>query len=135
MLHEVQVSSAPRALRVSISTAVWMAGQCVSGLSKIGNEQRGARARARGLIRRTHVQATGNAGAREWLLVGVLLAGLDKTGHLLLGQLNLSSTKGREVDVRNLSTPRQPLLALQCMGPKHYLELLCWLSHICGVVV
>jgi hypothetical protein len=48
------------------------------------------------------VQATGNAGAGKRLLVGVLLAGLHKTGHLLLGQLNLATTKGREVDVRNL---------------------------------
>jgi hypothetical protein len=48
------------------------------------------------------VQATSDAGTLQWLLVGVLLAGLDKTGHLLLGQLDLSSTKGREVDVGNL---------------------------------
>lgn len=51
---------------------------------------------------RTHVQATGDAGALQWLLLRVLLAGLHETGHLLLGQLNLSSAKGREVDVCNL---------------------------------
>lgn len=51
---------------------------------------------------RTHVQATSNAGTGERLLLGVLLAGLHETWHLLLGQLNLSSAKGREVDVCNL---------------------------------
>jgi hypothetical protein len=48
------------------------------------------------------VQATSDAGTLQWLLIGVLLAGLDKTGHLLLGQLDLATTKGREVDVGNL---------------------------------
>ena len=48
------------------------------------------------------MQATSNAGALEWLLSSVLLAGLHETWHLLLGQLNLSSAKGREVDVCNL---------------------------------
>lgn len=58
------------------------------------------------MVERTHVQATSDTGTCQRLLVGVLLAGLDKTGHLLLGQLNLSSTKGREVDVRNLISLR-----------------------------
>jgi hypothetical protein len=48
------------------------------------------------------VQTPGNAGTLQWLLGGVLLTGENETGHLLLGQLNLSSTKGREVDVGNL---------------------------------
>lgn len=63
----------------------------------------------------THVQASGNAGALERLLGGVLLAGLNKTGHLLLGQLDLSSTKGREVDVCDLHGPgQQPLVRDSC---------------------
>lgn len=65
--------------------------------------------------RHTHVQATGDASALEGLLSGVLLAGLDKARHFLLGQLNLASAKGREVDVCNL-------------------ELRCWFTHLCGIV-
>ena len=51
---------------------------------------------------RTHVQATSNAGALQWLLLGVLLASGHETWHLLLGEVNLSTAKGREVDVRDL---------------------------------
>lgn len=65
--------------------------------------------------RHTHVQATGDASALEGLLSGVLLTGLDKARHFLLGQLNLASAKGREVDVCNL-------------------ELRCWFTHLCGIV-
>lgn len=50
----------------------------------------------------THVQTASDTGTLQWLLIGVLGACLHKTRHLLLGQLNLSSAKGREVDVGNL---------------------------------
>ncbi len=80
------------------------------------------------------MQAAGNAGTLQWLLVGVLLAGLNKTGHLLLGQLNLSSAKGREVDVRNLAGLGQHDTAIAVLG-KSYLELLCWFSHCGGLCV
>ena len=51
---------------------------------------------------RTHVQATSDAGTGQWLLLCVLLTRLNETWHLLLGQLNLSSAKGGEVDVCHL---------------------------------
>lgn len=62
----------------------------------------------------THVKATSNTSALQWLLLVVLLTGGHETRHLMLGQLNLAATKGREVDVGNL-------------------ELLCWLAHLGGV--
>ena len=49
------------------------------------------------------MQATSNAGTLQRLVLGVLLTGGHETGHLLLGELNLSSAEGREVDVGNLS--------------------------------
>lgn len=52
--------------------------------------------------RLTHVQAAGNAGALQWLVCGVLLAGGHQTRHLVLGELNLAATKGREADVSDL---------------------------------
>jgi hypothetical protein len=51
---------------------------------------------------RTHVQAASNAGALQWLVGGVLLPGHHQTRHLVLGQLNLAATKGRETDVGDL---------------------------------
>jgi hypothetical protein len=48
------------------------------------------------------VQATSNAGTLQRLVLGVLLAGGHETGHLLLGEINLTTAKGREVDVGNL---------------------------------
>lgn len=50
----------------------------------------------------THVKAASNAGTGERLLSTELLTGGHETGHLLLGQLNLATTKGREVDVGDL---------------------------------
>lgn len=52
--------------------------------------------------RRTHVQATSNAGTLQWLVVGVLAAGLHQTRHLVLGELDLAATEGREADVSDL---------------------------------
>jgi len=64
-----------------------------------------------------HVKAASNAGASKRLLSTELLAGGHETGHLLLGELNLATTKGREVDVGDL-------------------VLLCGLGrHDCGVCV
>ena len=62
------------------------------------------------------MKATGDTSALQWLLLVVLLAGGHETRHLMLGELNLAATKGREVDVGNL-------------------ELLCWLTHLDGVVL
>jgi hypothetical protein len=65
----------------------------------------------------THVKAASNAGTSKRLLSTELLTGGHKTRHLLLGQLNLATTKGREVDVGDL-------------------VLLCGLGrHDCGVCV
>jgi len=71
MLQEVQVSSAPRALRVSIRTAVWMAEKSISQV-RWGH-----------FVKRvhTHVQATSDTGTFQWLLVGVLLTGGHETRH------------------------------------------------------
>jgi len=50
----------------------------------------------------THVKAASNAGAGERLLSTELLTGGHKTRHLLLGELNLATAEGREVDVGDL---------------------------------
>jgi len=67
--------------------------------------------------RLTHVKAASNTGTSKRLLSTKLLTGGHETRHLLLGQLNLATTKGREVDVGDL-------------------VLLCGLGrHVCGVCV
>ena len=48
------------------------------------------------------MKAASNASASKRLLSTELLTGGHETGHLLLGQLNLATTKGREVDVGDL---------------------------------
>ena len=73
-------------------TAVWMAGEARVSLVRSCSWTNW----------HTHVQATGDAGALEGLLGGVLLTGGHETGHLLLGELNLATTEGREVDVGDL---------------------------------
>jgi hypothetical protein len=50
----------------------------------------------------THVKAASNASTSKRLLSTELLAGGHKTRHLLLGQLNLATAEGREVDVGDL---------------------------------
>lgn len=49
-----------------------------------------------------HVQATGNAGTGERLVLGVLLAGGHETGHLVLGQVDLLAAKGSQGQVGDL---------------------------------
>lgn len=81
-------------------TAVWMAvGRW--WLADVA-EDGGMRVSTRLSSRLTHVKAASNAGASKRLLSTELLAGGHKTRHLLLGQLNLATTKGREVDVGDL---------------------------------
>lgn len=48
------------------------------------------------------MQAAGNAGTLQWLVVGVLLACLHETRHLVLGELDLATAKGREGEVSDL---------------------------------
>lgn len=48
------------------------------------------------------MQATGDAGALEGLLLGVLLAGGHKTGHLVLGELDLATTESGQAEVGDL---------------------------------
>ena len=48
------------------------------------------------------MKAASNASASERLLSTELLTGGHETGHLLLGELNLATTEGREVDVGDL---------------------------------
>ncbi len=55
-----------------------------------------------GFERRTHVQASSNTSALQWLIVSILLASLHETGHLILSKLNLAATKGRETNVGDL---------------------------------
>ena len=50
----------------------------------------------------THVKAASNASTSKRLLSTELLAGGHETGHLLLGELNLATAEGREVDVGDL---------------------------------
>ena len=64
----------------------------------------------------THVKAASNAGTLQWLLAGVLFSGCHETRHLTLGELDLTTTKGRQRHVGDLG-------------------LACWSAHLCGVVV
>jgi hypothetical protein len=48
------------------------------------------------------VQATGDAGALERLLLGVLLTGGHETGHLVLGELDLATTESGQAEVGDL---------------------------------
>lgn len=48
------------------------------------------------------MQATSNAGSLQGLLAGVAGTRLHQTGHLILGELDLAATKGRERDVSDL---------------------------------
>ena len=85
MLQEVQVTSAPRAVRVSMRTAVWMAGIKVSLSFGLCADNK-----------HTHVKTTGNAGTGEGLVSTVLLTDGHETGHLNLGELDLAATEGGE---------------------------------------
>ena len=116
MLHEDHVISAPRALRVSMRTAVWMAvGH--KWLADVAGDREICVFQHSNTGKLTHVKAASNAGTSKRLLSTKLLAGVHETRHLLLGQLNLATTKGSEVDVGDL-------------------VLLCGLGrHDCGVCV
>lgn len=48
------------------------------------------------------MKATGDTSTLQWLLVGVLLTGGHKTGHLVLSKLDLTATEGREGEVSDL---------------------------------
>jgi hypothetical protein len=48
------------------------------------------------------VQASGNTGTLQWLLLGVLLASCHETRHLILGKFDLTTTEGRETEVSDL---------------------------------
>jgi len=50
----------------------------------------------------SHVKAASNAGTLERLISGIPLAGGDKTGHLVLGELNLLAAESREGEVSDL---------------------------------
>lgn len=90
MLQLVHVSSAPSAFSVSMRTAVWMAiveSVLTSTAAKVP---------------RTHVQATSDTSARQWLVIGVLSPRLHETRHLILGELDLPAAKGGKGDVSDL---------------------------------
>ena len=87
MLQLVQVTSAPREVRVSMRTAVWMAAVCQRRLKKKKNNISNLGDQL------THVQATGDTSTLEGLLRTILAADSHKTGHLNLGQLNLAATE------------------------------------------
>jgi hypothetical protein len=61
------------------------------------------------------VQTSSNAGALQGLVVSVLPAGLHKTRHLVLSELNLATTEGRKTEVGDL-------------------VLVCWGRHVDGCV-
>ena len=44
----------------------------------------------------THVKATGDTSTLQRLLGAVLLADGHQTGHLILGELNLPTSEGRQ---------------------------------------
>jgi len=62
----------------------------------------GATASHAATSKHTHVQAAGNAGALQRLVLGVLPACLHETRHLVLGELNLTAAKRREAEVGDL---------------------------------
>lgn len=71
-------------------TAVWMAA------GQLGQVPRSM------LRQRTHMQATGNAGALQRLVGTVLVADSHQTGHLHLGELDLATAEGSQgLDQRN----------------------------------
>lgn len=86
MLHEDQETWAPRAVRVSMRTAVWMVllisfrfdGDCSSDL---------------------HVETSSNSGTLQGLVGAVLLTDGHESGHLVLSELDLLSAEGGEGDV------------------------------------
>lgn len=88
------------------------------------------------------MQATSNAGSLEGLLLGVLLTRSHETRHLLLGEINLSTAKGREVDVCDLHSLCQQschrlgtgAIAIAPLAPTH-LELLRGLTHFDEVLI
>lgn len=49
-----------------------------------------------------HVETSDNSGTLEDLLLGVLLSKVHESGHLSLGELDLSSTESGEGDVGDL---------------------------------
>lgn len=69
-------------------TAVWMAAETIS--DTISTRTWSIRAETK----RTHVQTTGDAGTLQRLVGTVLLADGHETGHLNLGELDLSAAKG-----------------------------------------
>lgn len=48
------------------------------------------------------MQAACNTGTLQRLVLSILLAGLHQTRHLVLGELDLAATEGREADVSDL---------------------------------
>lgn len=48
------------------------------------------------------MQATGDAGTLERLLLSVLLTGGHETGHLVLGELDLATTESGQAEVGDL---------------------------------
>ena len=48
------------------------------------------------------MQAASNAGTLERLVLGVTRAGLHQTRHLVLSELDLTTTEGRQRDVGDL---------------------------------
>lgn len=86
MLQLDQVTSAPRATRVSMRTAVWIAVKELEPHPTIINS--GAT--------RTHVKATSNASTLQGLVSSILAADSHETGHLNLGELNLTATEGSQ---------------------------------------
>ena len=59
---------------------------------------------------RTHVKASSNTSALQWLLFGVFGPSSHQTRHLILSQLDLAAAKGCQADIGDL-------------------ELVCWSRH------
>ena len=86
-----QVTSAPRATRVSMRTAVWMAIKALDNGGKAPPPSK-----------LTHVKTSSNAGTLQWLLSVVLGARGHQTRHLVLSQVDLAAAEGGEAEVGDL---------------------------------
>lgn len=104
MLQLVQVTSAPKDVKVSMRTAVWMAG------TELVDASPSVKAAP------THVQAASNTGTCQWLVCGVLLAGCHETWHLIFSELDLSATEGSQAEVSDLEFSSWSTHRDSCMG-------------------
>lgn len=75
-------------------TAVWMAGALSARFEGDGSRRSGETGTGLKMQEQhTHVKTSSNAGTLQGLVLGVLSTSLHETGHLILGELDLSILK------------------------------------------